>query len=182
MYSIRYKILSLSLLGMFGMVAIAGVNQYLDYLKNVELEVGLRSQEIVRYTLQNMILEEQFVQESGIRSCSKSTKSIKKSSWNATKQILVLSKNHSIQEVAKRIQEIGISHDKIFTSFSENIVIMNQHKESIMSLIHEMTDIINKIVECHRSGRGHADHGSGNVGVHQKCVTDRDQGSDADME
>jgi len=61
---IRFRIILLSFLGIAGMLIVAGLSKYLDISKTNELAIGIKSQEIARFTLQNMIIEEQFVRSS----------------------------------------------------------------------------------------------------------------------
>jgi len=144
--SIKFRIVLLSFLGMLGMCVIAGSNKYLDLGKNIQIQIGCKSDNIVKYVLQNSLIERDFG-NSPLKSLLDNHKINQKQINNTVEEIETLSSSPTIKSLSKQILQIQQKHNQNFTTLAANIFKIDAAKAEILKNISSMTQTLTQAIE-----------------------------------
>jgi methyl-accepting chemotaxis protein len=146
MKTVRAKIILLSLLGIFGTCAVAGIHKYLNASNNTNLEIGRKSQAIVGNILQVMMTEEKFI-NSGNKSLLSDYEGYQKQLRKTITEVKSLADEDAIKELAEKIIQLETEHAEIFQSMYKNLVFMDNDKKALRLRIERIRELIYSIVQ-----------------------------------
>jgi methyl-accepting chemotaxis protein len=144
--TIRAKIILVPALGIVGMCVLAGVNQYVDMLKNRDIIAGRQSQAVTVKILQMSMLEEQFINRHDkvlLSAYDKDRKDMKK----ATADIASLSIDEKTRALAKAVIKAEENHARTFESMTHNIESMEKTRQGLFANSEQENSFLSKIVD-----------------------------------
>jgi methyl-accepting chemotaxis protein len=144
--SIRIKIILLSLLGIFGMCMIAGVYKYLEYTESTYQKIGQMSQEIVRATDGQVVIEEKFIATSD-KGLIQKHKDLQNSILNWAENIKRLSTSEDINTLSGNILSISRNKGESFESVITNVISIDQKQVLIIRKLSGIRDYVQKAVD-----------------------------------
>ncbi len=143
--SIRAKIVILPVLGILGMVFIAGVNKYLDINKDKDIVVGREIQAASEGILRIMMTEEQFVnrhEKDLLLEYGNHQEGLRKTMLKVQSN----SVDNEIKKLADSFIKTEKDHAAIFEEMVQNIGSMDKGKRDLANRMHQMNASLRKIV------------------------------------
>jgi len=143
---IRAKIILLASIGIISLALVAGVNRFLDISMNNDIEVGRKSQDIVRFTLQSILLEEKY-----INTAEKTLLDTLKAQEKIRDELLLLinttATDARIKESTERIAKDAATNIRIFQEISTNNTTIGRDRNAISETLLKVSGNINKVIE-----------------------------------
>ncbi|MBF0377296.1 MAG: methyl-accepting chemotaxis protein [Desulfamplus sp.] len=143
--SIKFRIILLSLVGILGMCVIAGSGKYLNSVKDIQIDIGSKSNDIGKIVLQNSVIEEKFRNAPEHSVISEHEINHKKIDVTV-KEIEKISSSSVVKEMLEKILDIEKKHSENFKKLASNIFEMNEAKKDIFKNIQSMTLILNQAI------------------------------------
>lgn len=143
---IRAKIILLASIGIIGLALVAGVNKFLDVSMNKDIDIGRKSQDIVRLTLQSILLEEKY-----INTADKLLLDMLKEREKNREEILSLINATATDERIKQstggIAKSAGENSRIFSEITTNLDIIGRDRNAISETILKISGSINKVTD-----------------------------------
>ncbi len=137
-FSIRFRIMLLSAMGIVGMAIIAGTGWYLDRIATVDQEVAESSQQIVRLLSQATLKEEQFIRrprEKLVQQHNALTKQIE----SLVSDIMALAGDPKVQSKSRSIVSLTKTKAATFARLAEAVYSIGSINKEIFNRIQSLT-------------------------------------------
>ena len=143
--SIKARLVYLLILGIMGMLLIVGVNLGLNVFKDRDIHIVRQSQEIVKNTLEAMMIEARFA-SSHNNDLMPRYNECQKDLDLALASIREQSTDESILGLADKISDL-IKKDINFILLAQNLLLMDKSKEDLFKVTRDMNQTIRRIIE-----------------------------------
>jgi methyl-accepting chemotaxis protein len=145
-FSIRFKIIILSLVGILGMGVIAGINGYVDVTRRSDQSIANISQEIVAMVLERSVIDLRVLAgETG--HLLDNHKKINKGIADRLAQIEANASSAEIQSSSKKIRSQEKALETLFDKLAKNVTAVNQNKEQIITSLKKISDALGEAID-----------------------------------
>lgn len=144
---IRAKIILLAVLGFLGSCLVEWVNVYWIGAMNRDIEVGRKSQEIVRLTLDAMLLEEKYI-NTGDKTLLETIVVDERDRKAIISEIAALSTDPRIRQAAGIISRSSEEHAGIFSEITQTIETVDRHRNAVSETVLEISAGIGAVIDA----------------------------------
>jgi methyl-accepting chemotaxis protein len=137
-FSIRVKIILFPIIGIIGMLAIAGINKYLNVSINRQIEFGGLSQTLAANIVELMMVEEKFINTN-----DSALLSLRKTARDKIGQDMKELKHMAGQSLYDEIFQNESRHAKIFDAMAAQLIKVNETAE----LLTKEIDLVNELLD-----------------------------------
>ena len=144
--SIRSRIITLPVLGIIGIIAITGVNQYLDLSNRNNIRISRQSQEVGRSVLGIMLIEEKFInsmEASLLTDLDERGQDLEQRIAN----IKALADRATVHAMADRLRSAHESHGVLFSQVAANLQRMATLKKDLSATAKKAKNHLDKIIQ-----------------------------------
>ena len=141
------KIILLASIGVIGLLVVAGINIVLDLSMDKDSRVSRNSQEIVRLSLQGILLEEKYI-NTGDEALISSINENGSKRQEITPIIKSITKDERVRQSADQIEVMAQKHTKAFANIIDNIAIIDRDRNAITEKMLQLSQNISRVVEA----------------------------------
>lgn len=143
--SIRVKIILLALVGIVGMALVAGVNSYVDGVKDRSIRLRGVSREIAELTLHAVLTEKEFM-EAGDKARVEEHADLIARIIEHMDRISTMTSNEEIRAIVSKIRSLAETRKEVFNEVVKNYLAVTGDKSRILSTMKKMEDALFRVI------------------------------------